>query len=165
VKWRKPALDPQVRGQLDLRPKERILAWVDDGAGRLIVASETALHLQRVPPEYARIGWDRIEHASYEAGTLTVTLTPDLDSAVLRVPVGEDRDLPVVVRDRVSASVIVDRFEPLDGEVGVRIVGRRVADGSITWRTDLDPTLVGRPDVEDAARRALAEARAEVGDA
>jgi hypothetical protein len=165
VKWRKPALDPQVRGQLDLRPKERILAWVDDGAGRLIVASETALHLQRVPPEYARIGWDRIEHASYEAGTLTVTLTPDLDSAVLRVPVGEDRDLPVVVRDRVSASVVVDRFEPLDGEVGVRIVGRRVADGSITWRTDLDPTLVGRPDVEDAARRALAEARAEVGDA
>ena len=128
------------------------------------MASESALHLQRVPPDYARLGWDQIEHASYEAGMLTVTLTPELDSAVLRVPVGEDRDLPVVVRDRVSASVVIDRFEPLDGEVGVRMVGRRAADGAITWRTDLDPTLVGRPDVEDSARRALAEARAEIGD-
>lgn len=164
MKWRKQPLDPEVQARLELRPKERILAWVDDGGGRLIVASETALHLQRVPPEYARFAWDQIERASYETGMLTVTLTPELDSAVLQVPVGEDRDLPVVVRDRVSASVVIDRFEPLDGEVGVRIVGRRTAEGGIIWRTDLDPTLVGRPDAEEVVRRALAEARAEVGE-
>jgi hypothetical protein len=70
----------------------------------------------------------------------------------------------VVVRDRVSASVVVDRFTPLDGDVGVRVVGRRAADERIIWRTDLDPRLADRPGAEDAARRALIEARAEVGD-
>lgn len=164
MKWRKQPLDSEVRARLALRPKERIIAWVDDGAGRLIVASDSALHLQRVPPDYARVGWDQIEHASYEAGMLSVTLTPDLDSATLRVPVGEGRELPVVVRDRVTASIVVDRFVPLDGETGVRIVGRRAHDGMITWRTDVDSRLSSRPGTLEAAEQLLAEARAEVGD-
>ncbi len=59
-----------MRARLDLQPKERVLAWADDGAGRPVVATETALHLQRVPPEYARFGWEQIERASYESGNV-----------------------------------------------------------------------------------------------
>lgn len=163
MRWRKQPLDPEVQMRLVLLPKERIIAWVDDGAGRPIVASETALHLQRVPPDYARIGWDQIEQAAYEAGVLSVTLTPDLDSATLRVPVGEDRELPVAVRDRVTASIVVDRFVPLEGEAGVRIVGRRAADGSITWRTDLDPALERQGAFVDETAKALTDIQSEVG--
>jgi hypothetical protein len=147
---------------LDLAPKERVLEWVDDGEGRAIVASDSALHLQRVPPNYARIGWDEIEHAEYSAGVLTITLTPQQGSATLRLPVGDELYLPVVVRDRVTASVVVDRFEPLKGEAGVRIVGRRSRDGSITWRADLDPELETDPAACAAAETVLTEVRSEV---
>jgi hypothetical protein len=164
MKWRKPTLDPQVRDQLELGPRERVLAWADDGAGRLIVASQAGLHLQRTPPLYSRIGWEQIERATYDSGTLAVTLVPQLDSATLRVPVGDARDLPVVVRDRVTASVLVDRFVPLDGDAGVRIVGRRAADGVVTWRTDVDPGLAGRADIDDVVKGALADVRGEVGE-
>ena len=89
MRWRKTPLDPAVKDQLELRPKEKILAWVDDGSGRVVVASETALHLQRTPPAYSRFGWEQVERASYDSGTLTVVLTPELGSATLRIPVGE----------------------------------------------------------------------------
>jgi hypothetical protein len=162
MRWRKPQLDPNVREQLDLRPRERVLAWADDGSGRPVVASESALHLQRTPPQYSRIGWEQVERVTYDSGVLVVTLVPQLDSATLRVRVGDERDLPVVIRDRVTASVLVDRFVPLDEEAGVRIVGRRAADGTVTWRGDLDPALTGRPDLEGAVESALAEIRSEV---
>lgn len=164
MRWRQPPLEADVRERLDLGPKERILAWVDDGAGRPVVASEAALHVQRVPPEYSRLGWEQIERASYDSGVLTVVLGPELGTATLRIPVGEGRDLPVVVRDRVTASVVVDRFVALDEAAGVRIVGRRGADRKVTWRLDLDPGLEASPEAVLASQEALAEAQAEVGD-
>ena len=162
MKLRKPALPPEVHDALDLRPKERVLAWADDGGGRAIVATETALHLQRTPPAYTRLGWEQIEHATYEGGVMTITRVPELESATLRVPVGDRRELPIAIRDRVTSSVVVDRFVPLKDDVGVHIVGRRSGSGEITWRIDLDPHLAGDPESEAAAQSALDEVRAEV---
>jgi hypothetical protein len=163
MRWRRSALEDDVAARLDLGAKERILAWVDDGAGRPVVASDTALHVQRIPPGYSRLGWEQIERASYDSGVLTVVLGVDLDGATLRIPVGEGRDLPVVVRDRVTASVVVDRFVALDGDAGVRVVGRRGAMGDIAWRVDLDPQLANDPAARAEAQDVLAEVRAEVG--
>ena len=162
MKLRRPALPREVRDALDLRPKERVLAWADDGGGRAIVATETALHLQRTPPAYTRFGWEQIEHATYEGGVMTVTLVPELGSATLRIPVGERRELPIAIRDRVTSSVVVDRFVPLTDDAGVRIVGRRSGAGEITWRSDLDPRLAGDRESEAAAQSAMDEVRAEV---
>ena len=159
---RRQKLPDEVRSQLDVIPKERILAWADDGGGRLVVSSETALHLQRNPPDYTRLSWDQIETARYGEGLLTVVLVPALDSATLRIPVGDVRDLPVAVRDRVTASVVVDRFVAIDGERGARIVARRNADGSLSWRLDLDPVLAGRPDAVSQAETTLEDVKREV---
>jgi hypothetical protein len=164
MKWRRSPLDPAVKEQLDLRPREKILAWVDDGAGRVVVASETALHLQRTPPSYSRVGWEQVERASYDSGTLTVVLVPEQGSATLRIPVGDGRELPVVVRDRVTASILVNRFVPLRGEAGVRIVGRRQENGQVLWRSELDPGLAEDAGAQKAAALALTEVRAEVGE-
>lgn len=164
MRWRRQPLDPAIAGQLDLAHKERILEWVDDGQGRVIVASQNALHLQRVPPDYSRIGWDEIEHAEFSPGILSITLTPQLGSSTLRLPVGDDIRLAVVVRDRVTASVVVDRFELIQGEAGVRVVGRRTPDGSITWRVDLDPSLSEGAEMRKAAAQVLDDVRSEVGD-
>jgi hypothetical protein len=159
---RRSRLPDEVRSHLQLRERERILAWADDGEGRPVVASETALHLQRNPPAYSRFSWHQIEQARYEDGVMTVVLVPDLGSATLRVPVGESRDLPVAVRDRVTASVAVDRFVVLEGDRGARIVARKTDDGGLSWRLDLDPDLVGHPDVVKAAESALEEVKREV---
>lgn len=164
MRWRKPSLDPAVKEQLELRPKEKVLAWVDDGAGRVVVASETALHLQRTPPSYSRFGWEQVERASYDSGTLTVVLVPEQGSATLRIPVGDGRELPVVVRDRVTASILVNRFVPLRGDEGVRIVGRRQESGQVLWRSELDPGLADDAGARGEAALALAEVRAEVGE-
>lgn len=164
MKWKREELDADVQARLALHHKERVLAWADDGAGRPVVATDTALHVQRVPPEYSRFGWEQIERASYEAGTLTVVLGETAGGVTLRVPVGSERQLPVVVRDRITASVVVDRFVALSGDSGVRIVGRRGVDGGTTWRLDLDPGLATDAAAVAASQEALAEVRVEVGD-
>lgn len=150
--------------RLQLRPKERVLAWADDGAGRAVVASETALHAQRNPPEYSRYGWEQIEHVTYDAGVLTVDLVPQQGSASLRIPVGDAPRLPVVVRDRVTASVLIDRFVPLRGDAGVRVVARRSVDGQVAWRTVLDADLANDPAAKRSADEALNDVRAEIGE-
>ncbi|MEO8107802.1 MAG: hypothetical protein ABI720_10845 [Actinomycetes bacterium] len=163
MKWRRPALDGDILGRLEMAPRERVLAWADDGFGRPVVASDNALHVQRLPPDYSRFGWEQIERASYDAGTLTVVLSADLGGATLQIPVGDGRDVPVVVRDRVTATVLVDRFFVLDGEWGVRIVGRRGPSGDVAWRADLDPQLTDDPAARADAAVVLAEVKAEVG--
>jgi hypothetical protein len=159
---RRQKLPPEVQSQLMLGPKERVLAWADDGHGRPVVASETALHLQRMPPEYSRITWDQIEHARYDEGVLVLALSPELGSATLRIPVGQGRELPVAVRDRVTSSVVVDRFVELRGEHGVRIIGRRTDAGGVVWRTDLDPMLSGDPAVDAEVQTLLDEVKSEI---
>jgi hypothetical protein len=163
MRFRSKPLDAAVRSRLDLQPREHVLAWNNDDGGRAVVASDSGLHLQRVPPDYTRFGWEQIERAAFDAGVLTVVLTPDAGAATLRIPLSEGRDVAVAVRDRVTASVVVDRFVPLAGERGVRVVGRRRSDGVLVWRTDLDSELAG--DGWDAGvAHALTEVRAEVGD-
>ncbi|HEX5018370.1 MAG TPA: hypothetical protein VFX15_12390 [Actinomycetes bacterium] len=162
VKLRKSKVPDAVRSRLDLREGERILAWADDGHGRLVVASETALHLQRTPPDYTRFGWEQIEHASYDSGVMTIELGPELGSASLRVPVGTGRELPVAIRDRITASVVVDRFIPLVDDRGVRIIGRRSTGGDVTWRLDVDPSIADQESVASQAQRLLEEVKSEV---
>ena len=159
---RRPKVPEEVKSQLKLGAKERVLAWVDDGHGRFVVASETALHLQRNPPAYSRYSWDKIEQARYDAGVMTIVLTPELESATLRIPVGEGRELPVVVRDRVTSSVVVDRFVAVDGDLGARIVARRGDDGALTWRLDLDPALTGNSQAVRQAESLLEEVKSEI---
>jgi hypothetical protein len=155
-------LPDEVRSQLDLGARERVLAWADDTKGRVVVASESALHLQRQPPDYTRLPWHQIDQARYDQGTLEVVLSPELDSAMLRIPVGGSPDLPVAVRDRITASVVVDRFVELRGDVGVRIIGRRTDTAGVVWRLDLDPALADDPGVVAEAQAMLDEVRREV---
>ena len=164
MKLRRPKLPDDIRGQLDLTRGEHILAWADDGQGRLVVASEGGLHLQRVPPDYSRLGWEEIEHVSYDSGVMTIDLVPEQGSASLRVPIGSERELPVAVRDRVTASVVVDRFVPLVDDRGVRIIGRRAASGETHWRLDLDPSIADQEAVVSEAGRLLADIKAEVSE-
>jgi len=164
MKLRRKRLDPDLLAALNLQHGEHVLAWAEDAAGRPVVASETALHLQRTPPSYTRLGWETIERASYKDGFLTVLLTDEPGSSGLRIPLGDDKRLAIVVRDRVTASIVVDRFITLTDDMGFRVVGRR-APGSdhVAWRVERDAGLPDTEEIRLSIDQALAEVRAEVG--
>lgn len=127
-----------------LLPGERVLQWAPSGDG-WVVATTTGM---RWPPAYRLVRWDEIDHVSYAAGSMTV------EPGSVRLHFDDVRRLPEVVRDRVNASILLDRQVRLtpDGK-GMRVVGRRRSDtGELRWETTYDAGV----DEEDPviARRA-----------
>ncbi|MFC7492615.1 MULTISPECIES: hypothetical protein [unclassified Nocardioides] len=120
--------------------------------------------------ETVRIPWEEIQAADW-----------DKDSAVLRVSevgawgeqrpehiftVAEPGRLLELVRERVTASVVLQRHVPVDGRRGVRVIARRAPAGDrpIAWFYEYDEGVdPDDPFVRQAAQEALAEARTEVG--
>jgi hypothetical protein len=167
VRLRKPRIPEADLGALGLNPRERVLAWTTDPEGRYLVATESDLILQRHPPDYTRIGWEQVEQASFKDGSLIVDVAEgnDLDATTrLTIPAGSDIELPIVVRDRVTASIAVNEHVPLQGEHGVRVVARRrAAEGRLRWGYRTDPQLVRTPELRTEAEEAVTRVRAELG--
>lgn len=167
----------QVRQALRLEAGERILAAADDVHGRSVVGTDLALHVPAgegsITPEgelaYERIPWEQIERAEWdrEAEVLRVTRTaPFGEPMPVRVLRFEHSDrLLGLIRERVTASVVVDRWVALRGDLGIRVVARRRPVGaaemvwSMVFDEGLDPSDLS---VRDAAETALAEVRGEV---
>lgn len=71
-----------------------------------------------------------------------------------------------LVRERVTASVVLQRHVAVRGKRGVRVVARRAPRGDrpISWIFEFDEGVdPADPAVRDAAEQALAVAQAEVG--
>ena len=145
---------------------DRALAWTTDGNGRYIVATEGSLILQRNPPSYERIGWEAIDQASYADGVLSLTLLPQGDDAPahLRIPVGDEPELPIAVRDRVTASIVLNQHVPLQGRRGVRVVARRRSgDRDLRWGYVFDSDLDADAVLRAQAARLVEQVRSESG--
>ncbi|MEQ7125032.1 hypothetical protein ABN034_10970 [Actinopolymorpha sp. B11F2] len=115
---------------LQLERGERVLATSRDTAERWVVGTDRTLFLPTAEGAYDRIPWEQVEHAEW-----------DRDTEVLRVtgtaPLGER--LPVwtvsfaepgsrllsLIRERITASVVVDQRVSLRGPLGVRVIARR----------------------------------------
>jgi hypothetical protein len=145
---------------------ERVLAWASSEAGP-IAGTRSALYL----PDGGRIPWEQVEAADW-----------DLDSETLKVSEvgtwGEPRPtyslvltdpgrLLELVRERVTATVVLQRHVPIHGRRGVRVIARRAPTGAreLTWLFEYDEGVdPDDPFVEHAAQEALAAARGELGD-
>jgi hypothetical protein len=155
---------------------ERLLADAVAEEGRL-GGTRDALYVVRslgsdriALEETVRIPWEEVQAADW-----------DQDSGTLRVSEvgtwGDRRpehvftlDAPgrllELVRERVTASVVLQRHVPIEGRRGVRVIARRAPRGDrpISWFYEydegIDPT---DPAVRAAAEEALAAAQAEVG--
>jgi hypothetical protein len=72
-----------------------------------------------------------------------------------------------LVRERVTASIVVQRHLPVRGQQGLRVLGRRApgGHGAIAWFVDYDDGLdPADPDVAAVADEALSSARGDVGE-
>jgi hypothetical protein len=162
----------QVRDLPSLLPGERPIAWsrgglVDAADTGFVVATDRALHLVQDGVPERRIPWDRIEQVRWDEPVLDLTVRERRGerSRRWRIALEEPGDLPVAVRERVVASIVIQQHVQLSTEGGARVVARRGADdGVVRWSVVFDPGMdAGDPRWRTAVDAVLAELRGHVG--
>jgi hypothetical protein len=151
---------------------EKVLAWARTAEGLVAAGTRDAfyVHSDVEPGETVRVPWEQVEAADWDA-----------DASVLRVSEvgtwGEARPEHVLniddpgrllqlVRERVTATVVVQRHIPVHGRRGLRVIARRAPGGErrVTWIFEYDAGIdPDDPDVRATAQAALAQVREEVG--
>jgi hypothetical protein len=155
--------------RLPLEPGESVLAGAADPEKRWYVGTARAL----LVPErdgWRRLPWETVERATWdrESGRLLVVETADFGQPepMHRAELADAERLLELVRERITASVVVRVFEPVEGKRGITVSARRSphTDDELTWSVQVDPGLDERsPAVGAATRRALEAAQSEVG--
>jgi hypothetical protein len=151
-------------------PGERVLARCRSVDGGTLAGTRDALYVVDADGDATRIPWEQVEAADWDA-----------ESDVLRVSLvgswGEQRvehalaltepgRLLQMVRERVTASVVLQRHVDVGGRQGVRVIGRRAPRGNapIQWFYEYDEGVdPDDPAVRTAAAEALVAARSDVG--
>lgn len=156
---------------VEVGPGERVLASGESAAGA-VAGTRDALYLPSRDAAPVRVPWERVESADWdgEGRVLRVVEVGTWGSArpEHRVVLTEPGRLLELVRERVTASVALQRHVPISGRRGVRVIARRAPRGTreLTWFFEYDAGIdPADPFVDQAAQEALAAAREEVGDA
>jgi hypothetical protein len=141
-------------------PGERVLAWTYARGGSVVAASTLAAYLPDPDRtgEPTRLPYEQVASASWDEPVLdVVTVGPRRRRFVLELD--EPGRVPVIVRDRVTASILVSERVQLVGTLGARITARRApaGDAEVTWNVVFDAGL----DPADPALRAAADAAIE----
>lgn len=162
-------LPRDVARRLPLERGESVLAAACDREQRWYVGTALAL----LVPEgegWRRLSWESIERAAWdrESERLVVVETADFGrpEPTYRATLPDPERLLTLVRERITASVVVKFFEPVEGKRGITVSGRRSphSDAELVWSVLVDPGLDEHAaPVREAARRALAAAQDEIG--
>jgi hypothetical protein len=146
-----------------------MLAWARLQDGTWVAATRDAVYLPSV-----RLPWEQVEAADWdrENDRLRVTEVGRWgESRVVHTLTFDDADsgagrLLQLVRERVTASVLLVRHVPITGRRGVRVVARRAPSGrsAVQWFYEYDDGIdPDDPFVRAAAETALSAARSDVG--
>ncbi|KQY61796.1 MULTISPECIES: hypothetical protein [unclassified Nocardioides] len=158
------ALPDEVRAA-DLPTGEKALAGAVGTDGVVLVGTRDALYVGE-----RRIPWETVEKAdwSQDASTLTVTEVGSWGEVrpVHVVPLDEPGRLLELVRERVTASVVLQRHVPIRGRRGVFVIARRAPRGDqpVQWVYEFEEGVdPDDPEVRRRAAAALEVVRGEVG--
>jgi hypothetical protein len=156
-----------------LAPGEKVLAGTRTTDGAWLLGTRQALYV--VPAASAidgatdgatdgaapsRTPWERVERADWDRDEERLVVTEVGEFGRVRpqqvFSVSEPGVLLELVRERVSASVVLQRRVLTEGKKGLLVIGRRspVGHGEVFWAYDFDPGV----DPEDPSVMALAEA-------
>jgi hypothetical protein len=155
-------------------PGERVLAWCRTVDDRVLAGTRDALYVgsdgAEDGPGEVRIPWEQVEAADWDRDTevLRVALVGTWGEQRVEHTAGltEPGRLLELVRERVTASVVLQRHVPVAGRGGVRVIGRRAPRGHapIEWFYEYDEGVdPADPAVRTAAAEALVAARRDVG--
>jgi hypothetical protein len=144
---------------------ERPLASTTTADGTTVAGTRDALHVGDL-----RIPWEIVEKADWDSDSSTLTVTEvgtwGEVRPVHKLVVGDPGRLLELVRERVTASVVLQRHVPVHGRRGLFVIARRAPRGNqpLQWvyefQEGVDPE---DPAVRRAAEAALEQAQHEVG--
>jgi hypothetical protein len=149
----------------------RVLASAESADGTWLVGTRDALVV--VPPgagEAEVLPWERVQRADWDVGTSKLTVERVEEFATPVVPMVVEVAAPgpflQLLRERVSASIVVQKRVVLGRKRGLTVIGRRPpsGDGEVTWAYELDKGVdPADPTVLAAAEEGLREARESLG--
>lgn len=166
-----PPLDQAVLTGLDTKRGERPLAHAWDTGGRAFVATRLALYLPLGSTgRHRRVPWHLVQTAEWDRDTGVLTLAEWAGAGEQRMTtraafIAADL-LVTVLRERVTATVVLTRTAPVEGTdvFATASIRRRADDGELLVQVSYP---VGfdhkRPEVVAAAEQASAQARDDVG--
>jgi hypothetical protein len=153
------------RPPVSVAPGERVLAWAEASGGELLAGTREALYL-----DGSRLAWEDVEAADWDRDTEAFRVVEvghwGEQRRVHRFVIAEPRRFLELVRERVTASVVLVRHAPVVGRRGVRVIARRApaGDGELRWIYEYDAGIdPDDPTVRLAAEATLSRAREEVG--
>jgi hypothetical protein len=159
------------RPPIEVAAGERVLAWTEFGAGEavegVVAGTRDALYVGSV-----RIPWEQVEAADWDRETEVLRVS-EVGSwgeprPEHRLTISEPGRLLQLVRERVTASIVLQRHVPITGRRGLRVIARRAPRGDqpIRWLFEYDAGIDPQdPDVRASAEEALAAAQQEIGPA
>ena len=163
-RWGRPS-SPSV----EVTRGERVLASAAATDGTVLAGTRDAFYVV-ADGDTRRVPWEQVEAADWDRDTETFRLS-EVGSWGEQRPVHtcmltEPGRLLELVRERVTASVVMQRHVVVSGRRGLRVIARRAPSGAgaVQWVYEYDEGV--DPDDESvraAAREALALARADVG--
>ncbi|HET9423276.1 MAG TPA: hypothetical protein VFO49_19220 [Nocardioides sp.] len=152
------------RPELEVGPGERLLAWTTAADGAIVGGTRDALYL----PE--RLPWEQVEAADWDSESSTFRVREVGTWGRPRVEhefvLDEPGRLLQLVRERVTASVVLQRHVPVRGPRGVRVIARRAPGrhDELSWVYEFDEGVdPDDPEVRRIAAEALVAAREELG--
>jgi len=150
--------------EVDVAAGEKVLAWASSADG-VVAGTRAALYL----PGGHRLPWEQVEAADWdsESDTLRVSEvgTWGEPRPSYSLVLAEPSRLLQLVRERVTATVVLQRHVAIRGRRGVRVIARRAPAGEreLTWLFEYDEGIdPDDPFVEHAAQEALASAQDEI---
>ena len=152
-----------------VEPGEKVLASAEAADGTVFAGTRDAFYVV-VDGESRRVPWEQVEAANWDRDTDTFQLS-EVGSWGTQRPVHsatlvEPGKLLELVRERVTASVVLQRHVRVEGRRGLRVIARRAPSGAggVQWVYEYDEGV--DPDdesVREVAREALEVMRRDVG--
>ncbi|GAB2882697.1 hypothetical protein [Nocardioides pacificus] len=155
---------------------EKALAWAATPDGRFVVGTRDAVYLpadSEVAPgqDAVRIPWEDVEGADWDADGSRLRVTEVGSWGTVRpdhrLELTDPALLLQLVRERVTASIVLQRRVSVEGRKGLAVIARRAPRGDrpMRWFFEYDEGVDPEdPAVAELATQALADARSEVGD-
>ncbi len=147
---------------------EKVLAHARAGDATWLLGTRRGLVIAGT--ELVWLPWERVEDASWDKEESRLRITGIGDYGRPRPSYTFTMDDPALLlqllRERVTASIVLQRRVPVDSRLGLTVIGRRSpVGGPVSWMHSYDAGLdPDDPVVGLVADQALAQARAEVGD-
>jgi len=147
------------RGEKVLASAESAEVWLLGTRAAFVVVAET---------QHSRIPWEQVERATWDkdASLLEVSEVGEwgLSRPVHRFTLDEPGRLLELMRERVTASVVLQRRAVVQGRKGLNVIARRApTGGEVGWFVEYDEGVdPDDPGVRALAGQALERARSEL---